>query len=337
MKSLLRNKPLFCIHNDMHILNYGKYEFIIDQADFIRISDECGKTFKLDETHEYPFYKENSKEINILEHLFDFSCKDTIYCFKNNNKFDLQRNNVVCYPKVHEEIMKQYNVIEYIQGHCATLGQQAYKMKNCMWKIKEDDGTEYLLMYCEKDTLCKLCVNSYQQILDYETSCNNNKKLSWYNCANGYIQTVNHEHKTYYIHQIITGCYGNGKGTSNVSVDHIDQNPLNNAWKNLRIATREEQEQNTNGIKLGTKRARKTSAKQLPEGLTQDMMKKYVVYYHEYLNAEKTRSREFFKIECHPKLSKPWIGTKSNSVSIQDKLLQANKIIDELDCKIETV
>lgn len=81
------------------------------------------------------------------------------------------------------------------------------------------------------------------------------------------------------------------------------------------------------------KRARKCTAKTLPLGLTQKMMKKYVVYYHEYLNPEKTRSREFFKIEKHPKLEKIWIGTKSNKVSLQDKLKQANKVVEDLDKK----
>ncbi len=61
------------------------------------------------------------------------------------------------------------------------------------------------------------------------------------------------------------------------------------------------------------------------------MMKKYVVYYHEWLNVEKSKSREFFKIEKHPKLNKMWIGTKSNKISISDKLLQANNMIVELD------
>jgi len=60
-------------------------------------------------------------------------------------------------------------------------------------------------------------------------------------------------------------------------------------------------------------------------------MKKYVVYYHEWLNVEKSKSREFFKIEKHPKLNKIWIGTKSNKISISDKLLQANNMIVELD------
>lgn len=63
-------------------------------------------------------------------------------------------------------------------------------------------------------------------------------------------------------------------------------------------------------------------------------MKKYVVYYHEYLNIEKTKSREYFKVEKHPKLEKIWIGTKSNKITILDKLTQANKIIDDLENNI---
>jgi hypothetical protein len=129
-------------------------------------------------------------------------------------------------------------------------------------------------------------------------------------------------------------CYGNGKGTKNISVDHVDQDPLNNTISNLRIASRKEQEQNSKGIKEGTKRERKQNAKDLPEGITQEMMKKYVVYYHEWLDKEHIKKREFFKVEKHPKLDKIWNTTKSEKVSIQDKLNQANKVVDDLENNI---
>ena len=91
------------------------------------------------------------------------------------------------------------------------------------------------------------------------------------------------------------------------------------------------QEQNCNGIKEETKRARKQNAKPLPDGLTQEMMKKYVVYYSECYNKEKNLYREFFKIEKHPKLDKTYIGSKSNAISLKDKLQIVNKIVEDLD------
>jgi len=225
-------------------------------------------------------------------------------------------------------IEKNYKIIEFNQGHYKLVGKHAYSYKNPFWKIINENNVEIILMYCEKDTLCKLCQTSYQKILDYERE--NNIKITWFLSVNGYITGNN----KLYIHQIITGCFGNGKGTLNTSVDHIDQDPLNNTWDNLRIATRKEQEQNSKGIKDGTKRERKHNAKELPNGITQDMMKKYVVYYQEWLDKEHTKEREFFKIEKHPKLDKPWITTKSNKVSIEEKLAQANKIIDDLENNI---
>ncbi len=216
-------------------------------------------------------------------------------------------------------------IIEVIPGHVNNKGRYANSVKNPLWKVKDENNNQIILMYCEKKTICKLCPVSYQKILDYEKNINNGKKMTWTKLVNGYIMS-----NSLFIHQIITNCYGNGKGTKNISVDHIDRNPLNNTFTNLRIATRKEQEQNSKGITEGTKRERKTNAKPLPNGITQEMMKKYVVYYHEWLNKEHTRSREFFKVEKHPKLDKIWVGKKSNKVSIQEKLKEANNIVDDL-------
>jgi hypothetical protein len=274
----------------------------------------------------YPYYLRHNQKISYLEFIFKYDNSNIKYEFNNGNIFDLRRNNVTIYHECHNDIKNKYIVISYTLGHYIDVGKDAYIMKNPIWKIKENEK-EYLLMYCEKDTICKMCPYSYQKILDYENNKNEGKKITFFKHTNGYISSsIN-----LYIHQIIRCCYGNGKGTKNISVDHINQNPLDNSLENLRISTRKEQEQNSKGIKPGTKRERKTSAKPLPDGITQNMMKKYVVYYHEWLNQEKTKSREFFKIEKHPKLDKIYIGTKSNQVSIQEKLNIINNIIDNLE------
>jgi hypothetical protein len=217
-------------------------------------------------------------------------------------------------------------ISQFSKGHYLNIGKSANVYKNPIWEVCENNK-KYYIMYCEKNTFIKICDISYKKILDFEKEKNENKKLTWYKLKNGYISCS----KSLYLHQIITNCYGNGKGTKNISVDHIDRDPFNNIFDNLRISTRKEQENNSKGIMEGTKKERKHNAKPLPNEITQNMMKKYVVYYHEWLNKEKTRSREFFKIEKHPKLKKIWIGTKSNKISILDKLNQANKMIEEID------
>ena len=223
--------------------------------------------------------------------------------------------------------LSKYMIVGEIDGHVKSVGREAGKEKNQLWKVINKETTkEMVLMYCETNTICVLCPESYRKIIEYENTHNDKKKLTFFKMQNGYIGATN----KLYIHQIITGCYGNGKGTKEISVDHIDQNPLNNTIENLRIATREEQEQNSKGIKEGTKRARKHNAKPLPEGITQDMLGKYVTYYHEFIDKEKTKSREFFKIEKHPKLDKLWIGSKSNKIPILIKLAAVNKVTEDL-------
>lgn len=183
-------------------------------------------------------------------------------------------------------------------------------------------------MFCEQDSLCYIDQQSLEKIREFEKINNNNKKLTFYKHQNGYILCSGNN---LYIHQVIMDCYGNGSGTKNISVDHIDRDPLNNRFDNLRIASRIEQENNSKGIQEGTKRERKHNAQPLPEGITQDMLKKYVVYYRECYNKEKQLFREFFRVESHPKQSKEWIGTKSEKVTIVDKLKAANLYVTQLD------
>jgi hypothetical protein len=62
-----------------------------------------------------------------------------------------------------------------------------------------------------------------------------NKKLTFHKHVSGYVLSSN---SSLFIHQIVTSCHGNGKGTKNISVDHIDRNNHNNNIENLRWCTR---------------------------------------------------------------------------------------------------
>lgn len=314
------NCGIICFNDNYVLMDFEDLFSIINfDKNFIHYTDD-----KL-----YPFYLRHSQKISYLEHLFKFDSSNIEYVFKNNNKFDLRRNNIAIYHNYHKIIQDKYNLVNFKLGHYSDNGKDAYVMKNPSWEIKEND-IEYVLMYCEKDTICKLCKKSFEKIEEYEKNINEGKKITFFYHSNGYICSS----IGLFIHQIIMNCYGNGKGTKSVSVDHIDQNPLNNTFSNLRIATRKEQEQNSKGIKEGTKRERKQNAKNLPDGINQEMLKKYVVYYHEWLDKEHSKKREFFKVEKHPKLDKIWITTKSEKVSIKDKLNQANKVVDDLEKNI---
>jgi hypothetical protein len=330
-------KPEYSTNTEFNCgeIKYNGKIYLVDNADMCRIVNSK-RTFVFISNEDYPSYSYNYRRITYLDFIFSVNGEYVYFVFINENKNDLRRKNVKIYHHAHKTIIKNYNILVYQEGHYQTMGQDANIMKNPIWKILENEK-EYVLMYCEKDTICKLCAISYQKIIDYEINENNGKKLTWYKHRNGYIITHLTNEKLLYIHQIIMECYGNGKGTKLISVDHIDQDPLNNSYENLRIASRKEQENNSKGIKDGTKRERKSSAQPLPEGLTQQMMKKHVVYYNEWLDKEHTKQREFFKVEKHPKLDKVWTTTKSGKVSLLDKLNQANKIVDDLENNIYPV
>lgn len=195
--------------------------------------------------------------------------------------------------------------VEYVPGHTKTAGRHSNIMKNPLWKIKMENGETKILMQCEpNDTLCILCESSYQKIIEHEQMHNDCKKITWYKLTNGYISS---SCLNLHMHQVITGCHGNGKGTSTVSVDHINRDPWDNRVCNLRVATFHEQHQNAKGMIPGTKRDRKYNARQLPDGIEQSMLRKYVVYYSEIYDQ------------------------KSGKVTTIEKLEQANTVVNNLE------
>jgi hypothetical protein len=101
----------------------------------------------------------------------------------------------------------------------------------------------------------------------------------------------------------------------------------------VEVAVEVEVEEIPNKTSSTKKRNRKHSAQTLPIGLEHRMMKKYVVYYREWIDRSHTKEREYFKIEKHPDLPKSWTSSKSGKVKLLDKLAEANKIVDDLEKK----
>jgi hypothetical protein len=320
--TLLIDETLMC-----GVLQYDTKSFKVDIADFNRIN-QCGKHFVFDrDTHILPSVALCNGRMSLLEFIFEIKGVNINYIYKNDDSTDLRRTNVLIQHNKHNEICTQYSTVEYLGGHMPKLGPAAYTLKNPMWRVTDETGFEKVILLCDTtDTICFLCPAALEKLRAYEEKNNNRKAITFYKHSNGYILGQNN----LYIHQIIMGCFGHGRGTMNLSVDHIDGNPLNNTMQNLRIATREEQEEHKIGIKEGTKRKRNSTAKALPEGIDQSMLRKYVVYYNEVYNKEKQLKREFFKVESHPKLDKPWISSKSGKVSALEKLAAANKVVDDL-------
>jgi hypothetical protein len=50
-----------------------------------------------------------------------------------------------------------------------------------------------------------------------------------------------------------------------------------------------------------------------------------------YLKSGKQQPREYFKVESHPKLSKPWVSSKSAKIPLVEKLNHANQVVADLE------
>ena len=292
----------------------------------------------------FPFYRHNLKNITLFQCLYKLKPDELIIEYKNGDCTDLRYGNINIYHMYHTKITDEYKVLEYKQGHYSSLGKEAYCLKNPIWKVidktTEDISEYYYVMYCELDKIVKFDELAFEQIYNFIMTHNSGSNITWFQMKNGYIGghiRINGKDTVLYMHQVIMNYFGNGKGTSSESIDHIDRDVLNNRSSNLRIVTTEVQQSNQKHVVEKVKKTRQKTARPLPDGITQDMLPKYVNYYIEHYGKDKACSREFFRIESHPMLEKDWATTKSGKVSLLAKLQQAKDKLVELDIALSCV
>ena len=181
-------------------------------------------------------------------------------------------------------------------------------------------------MYCETDCYTYFSKEDYKDIINPSDDI----YPTWHLEKIGYVSTKSHSDNfgtNVYLHQLVCKKY-NEKAYATLSVDHINRNKLDNRKDNLRFATQSQQNQNTD------KRNRKHNAKALPEGLKQEDMPKYVLFYSEKYGKDKENPhyRYWFNVEKHPKQNgKKWSTSKAGSLTIQEKLQLAKDKLNELN------
>lgn len=217
-------------------------------------------------------------------------------------------------------VSEKYIILERLSGHVPKMGKSAGEELNWAYRLKnKETSKETIAMFCKPNHLTFIDEQVWQKL---QKTC-----ITWYFASVGYImRTVkkNDDCSFIYLHQYVKGYCGNGKGQD--SIDHINQNKLDNQEVNLRIVDMSEQNRNRGKV------SRHVNARELPKELEGVSLPKFCVYYKECYNKEKNMWREFFTIEGHPKQEgKRKATTKSSKITILEKLEEATLILEELD------
>ena len=94
------------------VICFNEHSILIDFKDlFSIINFDRNFIHYYPEDKDYPFYLRHHQKISYLEYLFKFDSSNIEYVFKNNNKFDLRRENIIIYHNFHKKIAEKYKSI----------------------------------------------------------------------------------------------------------------------------------------------------------------------------------------------------------------------------------
>lgn len=212
------------------------------------------------------------------------------------------------------------------RGFVPSLGKDFGKEKN-PYKIYEDKYGKFVEMVSSNDKIFIFDEDKLKIITEFKTQ--NGHHVSWYIAKVGttrtgkilYYVATRDGSRSIYLHELILG------KKQGYTIDHIDsENRMNNRLLNLRHATQSEQNHNRGKV------SRKKNSHPYPDGLTHDMIPKYVYYQW-----DSHGQREFFVIEKHPlqilKIEKKrWLSSKSmKKYNILEKLQKTKEKLEEME------
>ena len=332
------------VKNQEYGLLVNKVKINMEQGYIIsRLKNSIPENFYQNTDNNLWYFKNYKKDIKLID-IFYPDVKIQSIEFKNNDYNDYLPDNIVI--KLNQKYENSffepinYTIIEKGTSTHIKEGSCAGEYRNMYWKVKDSENKKYYLMHIKDDMYTKISKRDINKVLTFSGNtllpscakhdCNTNKlnyRPTWRLFQNGYVCcTINNgeKYKTYYLHQLIMDVHNEDLTNYEKTVDHINQDKLDNRQTNLRLVNMSTQNTNKGKAK------RRVDACDLPEELDESLPK-YVVYRKEILDKNSGNFREYFYICNHPKLDKNWETTKSQKVSIKEKLKQAKLKLQEID------
>ena len=135
------------------------------------------------------------------------------------------------------KIIKNGDYITITQGRCAK------QSRNMYWQVQNDKNETFYIIHITDTIYTKVSNEDIEKVFNYK-----GKRPVWYLMAStGYIATsikVEDEKRIIYLHQYIMNTHNTDNTDLKQTVDHINQDNLDNRKENLRIVDMSEQNKN---------------------------------------------------------------------------------------------